>query len=71
MANVADINKLQQQVAKLHTQQQKRTDRVPDLKPEAEKVTCIIQPVYEKVRQALALTGMKNSEHISSKLVEN
>ena len=37
----------------------------------AEKVTGIIQPVHEKVRQNLGSMGMTTSEDISSELVEH
>ena len=71
MAKATDMKKLQQQVTKMRTQQQKRTDRVVELKTEVEKVTCIIQPVDEKVRQEVQSAGLTTSEHISSELVEN
>ena len=45
MAKADDMKKLQQQVAKLRTKQQKRTDRVTKLQAEVEKFTEIIQPV--------------------------
>ena len=40
------------------------------LQEEAEKVTSIIQPIHEKMRQDLGSTRMTTSEHISSELVE-
>ena len=53
MSKVVDMKKLQQQVEKLITHQQKRIDQVIELQEEVEKVTGIIQPVHEKVWQSL------------------
>ena len=61
MAKATDIKRLQQHLATLQTQQQKRIDKVVELQPEAKKVTGIIQPVHEKVRQALGSIGLTNS----------
>ena len=44
------MKRLQQQVATLQTQQQKRSDRVTECQAEVEKVASIIQPVSQKVR---------------------
>ena len=44
---------------------------VAELQEEIDKVKGIIQPVHEKVQQALGSTGLTTLKHISSKLVEN
>ena len=41
-------------------------NRVAELQAELEKVTGIIQPIHEKVRQDLASTEITTSEHIGS-----
>ena len=64
------MKKLQQQVSRLRTQYQKRTDRVVELQVEVEILTGIIYLVHYKVQQSLGSIGMKNSEHFSSELVE-
>ena len=49
MAKDVDMKKLHQQVSRLCIQQQKIIDYVIELQAEEEKVTCIIQLVYENV----------------------
>ena len=46
-------------------------NKVNELQAEAERVTYIIQPVHQKVRQAAESAELTTSEHISSDLVEN
>ena len=70
MAKDANMNKLQQQVAKLWTQHEQIKYCVTELQEEAKKVTGIIQISHEKVRQDFGSMGMTTSEHISSKFVQ-
>ena len=71
MAKATDMKILQQQVAKLWTQQQKRTNKVVELQAEEKKFLDIIYPIHEKVLIFLGSMGLTTLEHLSSKLVEN
>ena len=61
MANAIEMNKLQQQVATLQTPQEKRTNKVAELQEEENKVTGIIQPIHDKLRQDLGSTVLTTS----------
>ena len=65
MAKEIEIRKLQQQVIVLCKQQQHHADKV-----EAKRVTRIIQPVQQKVHEAVASVEKLTSKHVNSDLVE-
>ena len=70
MAKAAEMKKLQQHVTVMHTQQRHHVDKVEELHAKAERVTNIIHPMHQKVREVATSVESEMMEHVSFDLVD-
>ena len=69
MSKVDELEALQQQVAKLWTHQQRRTNHVTELQAEAEYVTVTIHLVHVESKQFIDTIVVYISEHLSYEIL--